>query len=527
MVTAAAAVLLCAGLTGRGLWQDEAETALLAENVLRFGRPVAFDGKNRVSQEVGREFGADYLWRWSPWVQFYLPAPTLALLGRTTLAARLPFVLLGLATVPLTYLLARRLFGSVGVARLSALFLTLSVPFLLHARQARWHAPAYLAFVWLLLAVAGLAAGRRLAWLSAMAAAVLLFYTNYFVAIGTLAALMLAAPVLAWDTRFLARLALALVVTAALAVPGILFFQVLGKEGALKPEQVLIYLARYSVSYFAFVLPMPVLALVAYVIVRGDVPGSTRPTLFLLIMSASYLVYLSFAPWQMFRYLSVLLPAGAILTAVAVDWLWRRERFVGAAFVLVLIGTDILHQTPLAFVPVRQNASESDSLDLMTNLKRSLIASRPMQTFPPEGTVGFPLAGYFYEALNPGVMPEQVLADYLKKHGKPDDVVLISYGDLPLQFYTDLRVTGGLQGPPWPDEPDWLIPRVFTMSGNDPGKDGGVKKHMAWIDRHHRSDYEPVLQVTDSGMPNNPDPYYHWVRIPTNLKPFIVWHRKK
>ena len=71
-------------------------------------------------------------------MQFYIAAGSLGVLGPTTLAARLPFAVLGFLAVPLTYLLARRLFGRVAVARLSALFLALSVPFLLHTRQARW-----------------------------------------------------------------------------------------------------------------------------------------------------------------------------------------------------------------------------------------------------------------------------------------------------------------------------------------------------------------------------------------------------
>lgn len=129
-ITALAAVLLLWHLGDRMLWQDEAETGLLAKSILRFGLPIASDGINVVSQEAGREFGADFLWRWSPWAQFYLAALSIALLGATPFAARLPFALLGLCCVPALYLVSRRLSGSVAVARLGALLLTLSVPFL-------------------------------------------------------------------------------------------------------------------------------------------------------------------------------------------------------------------------------------------------------------------------------------------------------------------------------------------------------------------------------------------------------------
>src|SRR5438045_9532366 len=39
--------------------EDEAETALLGRNILHYGKPVASDGMNVISQEAGHEFGAD------------------------------------------------------------------------------------------------------------------------------------------------------------------------------------------------------------------------------------------------------------------------------------------------------------------------------------------------------------------------------------------------------------------------------------------------------------------------------------
>jgi hypothetical protein len=44
------ALLIFPNLDDRYLWDDEAETALLAKNVLRFGVPVAWDGVSLISQ---------------------------------------------------------------------------------------------------------------------------------------------------------------------------------------------------------------------------------------------------------------------------------------------------------------------------------------------------------------------------------------------------------------------------------------------------------------------------------------------
>src|SRR5437879_13444610 len=48
-----AALLIFPNLDDRRLWDDEAETALLAQNTLRFSVPIAWDGVSLVSQECG------------------------------------------------------------------------------------------------------------------------------------------------------------------------------------------------------------------------------------------------------------------------------------------------------------------------------------------------------------------------------------------------------------------------------------------------------------------------------------------
>src|ERR1700683_3367941 len=49
IIAVVAAVLLFWGLTDKYLWQDEAATAVLAARMLKFGRPLAYDGVNLVT----------------------------------------------------------------------------------------------------------------------------------------------------------------------------------------------------------------------------------------------------------------------------------------------------------------------------------------------------------------------------------------------------------------------------------------------------------------------------------------------
>ena len=139
LVLLVGALLLLPRLGDRYLWQDEAETALLAESVLREGVPTAYDGRNLISTMGERQFDEDHVWYWTPWLQHYLTAGSFAVFGTSTFTARLPFVCLGLACLLLAYLLALRISGDRATACFAAAALLASVPFLLHARQCRYY----------------------------------------------------------------------------------------------------------------------------------------------------------------------------------------------------------------------------------------------------------------------------------------------------------------------------------------------------------------------------------------------------
>src|SRR5580692_12076102 len=50
-----AAILLFWALTEKYLWQDEAATAVLAVRMLKYGRPLAYDGKNLITIDMQDE----------------------------------------------------------------------------------------------------------------------------------------------------------------------------------------------------------------------------------------------------------------------------------------------------------------------------------------------------------------------------------------------------------------------------------------------------------------------------------------
>src|SRR5688500_7047936 len=96
LLAAVASLLILPNLGDHLLWQDEAQTALVAKTVVQTGLPRISDGLNNFSQELGAEAGPDGLWKWHSWLPFYAVAASFKVWGYTTWAARLPFALAGI-----------------------------------------------------------------------------------------------------------------------------------------------------------------------------------------------------------------------------------------------------------------------------------------------------------------------------------------------------------------------------------------------------------------------------------------------
>jgi len=486
-ITLLGAVLLLVNLGGRALWEDEAETALLGRSILVHGKPVASNGINLISQEAGREFGADYVWRWSPWVQFYVGAAGLRLFGDSTFGARLPFALLAILVIPLVYVIGRRAFESILVARFATLTLATSPWFLLQSRQARWEAPAYVLACIVLIAV--FETRRSLVWPVAISiSGAALFYTNYFVAICLLVAIAVASPMLRRDRDFLIRLACGLAGVALLSIPGVIFFHVLDKAGGGQAS-VLSQFWLYLVQFMTFLVPLPLVVIAAF----SDKRPATRFSLSVVLVLC---VMLAFAPWSMFRYLTIAFPIAALISGVALAWIIKRNRIAGWIVAAVFIFTSILHQFPLGYMQVGGTQTAEPSFSPFASLMQEIVS-------PPHDA-------------------DLAVAEYLRAHASPGDTVLATYGDLPLQFYTALHVTGGLEGQPPPVDPEWMIVRPYYLS-TEPGKDFELMKRIQTTFDLQR--YKVETQIPDALLADNPDPLYHRFHTQADARSLRIFHR--
>lgn len=495
-------LLILPNLGNRYLWEDEAETALLARNVLRFGLPVAFDGVHVISQECGTDYDGQYLWRQTGWLPIYLAAASFRAFGEGTLAARLPFALIGLLAPVSLYALARRCWARRAAALVAGLSLLLSVPFLLHVRQARYYALVIVATIWILHAALAVVGGRRLALVGLVVALTVLLQSSTFVAAAVVAGLAAGLVVVRVGRAAAARLAAAAVAALAVNLPLLVSADLGDRVGFMLgiPSPATYAFRASQLIFMSELHALPALLLLAGLLVAQRVSGTSPPiapperrtVVFLATFALVYLLVIALRPLLFFRYLLPLLPVFALLQAQLLLWTWARHRLVAALVALLALGLD-----------------------------RSQLLG---------GSVTVPLGEYAWEITHDVDGPIKGIVRYLRAEARPGDRVLITYGDLPLRFYLPpLDVRGGQACQDlsaWP-EPDWVIDRYFyrfRSSGPRSREDSQwTRRYLQSLPAHRYQ--RVVLTAPDTKWENIPEPDFHTFR-PGPERPRVVVLRK-
>jgi hypothetical protein len=133
-----------------------------------------------------------------------------------------------------------------------------------------------------------------------------------------------------------------------------------------------------------------------------------------------------------------------------------------------------------------------------------------------------PLPDFVYELTHDYNGPIEGIVKYLNQHGKSSDIVAITYGDMPLKFYTKMRVVGGLTGEDLSiaKKAKWVIIRRNIVCD----KDYAVAQYFA--NNLHPENYEPiVLDYPDIRFENREDPDRHYYRTVTKAPPVVIFRR--
>jgi hypothetical protein len=473
--------MLLANLGNQYLWEDEAQTALVSQTILTQGVPRGYDGKNFFSQENGAEYGDNYIWRWHTWLPFYVLAGFYKIFGVSTFVSRLPFALFGVGTVVATYFFARAFWPDTRIPAIASVLLAISVPFLLLCRQCRYYSMTMFFCMLSLHAYVALLHGKKYAAVMLFVTSTLLFHSLHIYVVVLFAAMLLHAILLHRD-----RLKLLLVVIAAVMLVNGPWLVWLAGMNYRKPHgdevrQPLLLIAWVGISsVFPFWLFI-VAAIVA--VVRRVRTGwflfrerlfwekLSLPVFFVIF---NIVVIIVISPLPYFRYVAPSVPLVIILVAVIID----AAAKVSPVFAVVVVA--------------------------------SLIA-------------GGQLKDYLYEITHDYDGPIEGIVSYLNEHGDKDDIVAITYGDLPLKFYTKMRVVGGLTGEDLSPAVNarWVVIRKLDASYDRRVSDY-LLNHTDWL-RYRRI----TLNYPDITWENREDLINHRFRTCTDEGKVVIHERIK
>ena len=484
-----AAVLLFSGLSNPFLWQDEAETALLGKNILEYGIPKAYDGKNIISQQVGKEFDETFLWRWSSWGDKYVAALSMWIFGKTTFGTRFLFVVFGFASVIFFYLTVKRIFPSLFMQRLTIIFYVTSIAFLLSARQCRYYS-LVLFFSVLMIFFLYRNARKTWHWFGFIGASFFLFHSNYFLALAVFLS-FLSTLVIARLTQGIKIKEYFIGIASAMVVslPGLFLYNSWHTVEQADNSSFFKNLSYYFIQINDYLYPFVIFLTVCvyFIFLRKrqadnlqDWVPNVSLYLWSLVFIAIYIILISTVGGNFFRYLLPLLPLFIILMSYSLFLIFRERKILIVLISAIVILSNFFHAIPKAVFGLSEENEK---------LKSYIFA-------------------YVYELTHDRKGPNRALVEFLQHNADPDDVVLITYGDLPLMFYTDLEVHGGHAGLDFErlqlNRIQWLIIR-YNIVSTMPGKDGSVLQFM--VNSLNLEDFYPiVLNAKDTTFEHREDP---------------------
>ena len=508
-----ASVLLFWGLTDKYLWQDEAATAVLAARMLKFGRPLAYDGVNLVTidyfatedtETIGErtrapqaavnyyvqrgDFKRDTTWKWQPWGQFVVAAAGLQLLGHTTLGARLPFALAGLATVLLFYRMVRKYCDSWPMAAISALLLLTNSYWVMHARQCRYYSLSTLLLVATVAAYLRWQRGERWGIDAFVLAGWCWFQVDYGTVWPVFAVLFLDA--LGSRRRTFRQTLTAGAVLAAAIAPFLYYYELWGRH--MEPARArldIFYLNLFNTN--EYVAPLLLLLAAAVLVYRwwNRLPvGERHAVAIACAIPVVLLLWVSMAaPEGFLRYVIMAAPLGCLLAA----WVLVRgggERLARFAW----LGALLLMATPWLSLPGRLLVPSDDRYEAgwLSRSELSILGSEVFGSRPD---------------------PNRMTVEWLRQNAAPSDQILINYEDLPLMFYLPNPIRGGI--PAFRAEDDARTPPRFVV----------LRRSVEFVHKpvfeREMARYqwaEAPVKIPDLIWGNNPDPMM-WQEYPAEM----------
>lgn len=580
LAIAIASAFIFTNLGDAYFWADEAQTAALSVNTLAYGYPKVWDGKNLLTHSMGYDFNDDLVFTSNPWMQFYICSLSLFLFGKTTLAARLPFALLGVATIIIVWNLAMVIYRKRLLANITSLIMSIYVPYLLYSRQCRYYSLVFfltsLASLFYLKLIRNSVKRYVRIYLTAglaLSLAALLFsdYTAFIIwgitafiytplkiryskwhniTIPFIAALLLISP---WITYIMAT-----------QPPDV--FRISADIGS----RFLVVLWKLQVYFIPYITLAAIVAVIQTVSLFWHKRQSRifiGDTLFFVLLIAVNIVIISIPDYYILNHymISSVIAVPFILVSILV-FLSRFSRGIAFLTIFVCISSNILNIAPYMLIKesdskVKSYLQASKAVNAMkydiSTISRDktvwgLYASpvtnadcsiQPLDKFLEELSIKSYIALLFQEITHEFSSPPEEVVKILKKYGHPNENVVVMGTEYEyIAFYTDMRVVNNFDSQYSNDthfhpqgthaqfdhltkvndsKIDWIIVSRYGRTPKQSFYDPYYLKRN--IDEF---EYIPV-NATDSFISNSPDLDIHKFVTDTRGPLFYVLHRRR
>jgi hypothetical protein len=452
VILLAAAVLALANLGDRHFWGDEVHLLNLGKNVAAYGLPVVDDTlknteatyeiddatQSQYSDHVtyGIRIAGKDVYSLHPWLVSYIAAIPILLFGpQNEFLIRLPFALIGLLAIPLTYALALRISKSRRIALLSCLLLALSVTYLLALRNANYYGLILFAVPATLLCYLRTLDGEKNArWQFALAAA-MLFHSQWIVFMGTMFGIGAHFLLFQRTTTSFKRVLAPLIGVFALTFPWFWLTGQFSKASVLSsPLQYALLLAISAYHFALWFIPLALLVFVPFIIVGKKWRVHSGYALLALTIIASFLfTSLNYYTGTPVRYYYGLLPLATVFNAAVIDKIWNK-RSLAIVLIAVLLSTNIVHIAPI--LPFKGAlsalAGSQDVLGTGADAQQGFIAKTLR--------VRSPLLAYLQEITSPIISPTRAIIDAVNAAPTKGTDIFVAAGDPnAIGYYTGLR----------------------------------------------------------------------------------------
>lgn len=526
------------------LWHDEASTALVGKNILKYGYPRAYDGKNFLmgsyQPEIGlvtgtENFNKDYVWVSHTWLPYYISALSMKIFGQTTFGARFLFALIGFFSLFLIFRLYNMLYKDKKIIYLALILLFSSVYFFTYSRQVRYYSLLLFFTTAFLISYINLLKrkkARDILFFSLSGA--LLFHSHYLPFFVTFLTLTIHFVFFTDFKKKIKELSKSYFIIAFLTLPWFLYAQP-WKFGAnssiFSLSNVLtafLFVIR-SVNYHYPLLILVFLPVLLYKLKKKSKIKKDKTKneeffsdrlLFVFILLPILIMMIS--PVKIYRYIFGFAPL-FFLFCSRIFYIHykkgKKYKMIAVIMLTLLLTSNLLPVIPILFVKkvvvppiisICENVAPENKVNRCSSYIGDSLELRQVK---------FPLVYYAYEVTHDYDGPNEGIVKYLNENAREEDLVWAYYSGYYIQFYTDLRVMDPPEYSVYMNEtdimPDWIIYRR---------KPGDFAQPL--VDYAKKNNYIPIiLDYPDLYYENRPEPSLHKFWTDTSAKKLIIYKK--